>query len=392
MSILFHPYQPFPKPLPPVPNENLGPFCLEIDGKWIPYLLGAISTLAIDQTWESDEFRSTGEARNLLGEFARAVKCAIDNAHGVEMDDCMGCCIRWSEAGILEVFSCGEWVPVPGPGSAISISGPTTPPNPNPPAAGECQNFIGKVRFFGRWLLPVMVSTGDQITVTNADGITTDYIIDFPVWRCPDGDVFVLTGCVTGTEIFNASDPAPAFHHANLIGFDGTNYYDFGLAADSMPVTITIPPGITDQNFVLLINSPGPAGDGDVSFDIKICKQVGSPISVSYSNGSGPAAASNGEIITVTSAPNGGSTAQYINMSFSPCSKITIVGGSGFVPIVGSGDWWDTLDCASVSHGSGATSSGTVLTDFPANSEVTNLQLAGNISSVFTVQIRVNTI
>jgi hypothetical protein len=272
MSILLHPYQPFPKPLPPVPSENLGPFCLEIDGKWIPYLLGAISALAVEQSWQSDVFRSSGEARNLLSEFARAVACATPGPNGIEMECEMGCCIRVFN-GVLQVFSCGEWQDVPGGNIKEIAAGAGQPAQDTPqPGAGECESFIGKVLFFGRWLLPVPVSEGDVITVTNALGAATDYIIDFPEWRCADGTLFIAGGCVNGTAIFDGGDPDPSIHHGNLIAFDGTNYYDCGNAANSMTATITIPSGVTNANLVFMLNYAGPAGAGDCTFDVRICK------------------------------------------------------------------------------------------------------------------------
>jgi hypothetical protein len=272
MSILLlHPYSPFPKPVRP-PSENLGDFCLTLDRKWIPYLLGAIAVLAIDTTWQYDIDRVTGEARNLLDLIMQAPTCEIPSQGGTEVDDCMSCCIRIRD-GKLQVFSCGEWTTVEGGDLLALAAGASQPAQGQPqPGPGDCESFIGKAIFFGRWLLPVPVSTGDVIKVTNAFGATTDYIVDFPAWRCPDGTEFIANGCVTGTEITNAGDPDPSIPHAALVGFDGTNYYDCSAAANGMTATITIPSGIVNGNFVFLINSEGPAGAGDVSFDARICK------------------------------------------------------------------------------------------------------------------------
>lgn len=376
------PYQVFPSPIPPPPSGQTVAVCLEIDSKWIPYLLGCISQLAIERTWESDQERATGEARNLLSLFAGAKACPINVNFGVEMEDCMGCCIRWSDAGILQVLSCGEWVDVPGPGSQVSISGPSQGKNPNPPGPGQCQNFIGKVRFFGRWVLPSLVSSGDQITVNNADGITSDYVIDFPAYRCPDGTEFIISGCLNGSEVFNGSDPAPAFHHGNLIGTDGTNFYDFGQAADAMPVTITIPAGITDQNFFLLINAPGPAGDGEVSFDVQICKAQALPIGITYAFGTGPAGVSSGGIITVASTNNAGQ--QRFDFSLTACCKIEVLSSSGW-STVGSSGSPAYFDCASVVHNhSGADVAPEVFL-----ASVIGLEAIANSATPFTIQVRI---
>lgn len=326
MSIpLSHQYQPFPKPVTP-PGDNLGDFCVTVDGKWIPYLLGAISILAVDRTWAFDADRATGEARNLLEQFMAALPCPIPDIAGSEGDDCMGCCLRWSEAGILEQFTCGAWTPVPGPGSTIPITGvpgPTATPQPGP---GDCEQFIGKVLFFGRWLLPVSVSAGDTVHVTNALGATQDYIVDYPAYRCGDGTEFIFNGCLSGSEIFNGSDPAPAYHHGNLIAYDGTNYYDCGQAANGIEVVLTIKPGISDAPLQFLINSPGPGGTGDITFDVRICKAAASPIFITYDLGSGPAGVAEGEVFTITSTCcGGGGSGDYgVFMNFNVPVKLTV--------------------------------------------------------------------
>lgn len=363
MSILFHPYQPFPKPLPPVPVENQGPFCLEIDGKWIPYLLGAVSALAVDQTWQADQYRATGEARNLLGQLASAIACAVDARHGVEMEDCMGCCIRWSDAGILQVLSCGEWVDVPGPGSMPGGNYNQPAQGVPQPGAGECESFIGKVIFFGRWLLPVPVSTGDIVTVTNAFGATTDYLIDGLRWNCGDGTEFFASGCLTGSEYFDGSDPAPAFHHGNLIAFDGTNYYDCGPAANSLTATINIPPGITDQNLTFLINAPGPAGAGDLTFDVRICKGTAVPIQLTGIAG-GTAAPANlsrssvniGDVFYVTPNLSGSSGRYDGGFTGDQAATYQVVSDAGYTGGTPC-DWqWDAGTCHTTAPVAGDTS------------------------------------
>lgn len=344
MNFQSRPYQVFPKPVPPLPVGQLGAVCITFDKKWLPYLLGAISQLAIDRTWESQNERSTGEARNLLDLFAGALACPEPEPGGLEMDDCMGCCIRIQD-GKLQVLSCGEWTTVPGGDLSELIGGTGSPAQGAPqPDAGGCESFKGKVLFFGRWLLPVPVSTNDVITVTNALGSTTDYIVDFPAWRCGDGTVFFAGGCVSGTEIFAGGDPAPAFHHGNLIAFDGTNYYDCGPAANSMTATITIPAGITNQNLTFLINAPGPAGAGDISFDVRICKAAAGPIFLTYVNGTGPAGVSAGDVFTVNSTccGGGGPLDEQIWMQFSETVHLECLNQSNYTPSwVGSATWME---------------------------------------------------
>ena len=273
MNFPKYPYQPFDDPIPAPPDDR-GALCFQLDAKWKPYLVGLLKTLLIDRTWESDADRATGEASLLLEHVLTADFCPVVMP-GIEMEDCMGCCIRVQD-GVLQVFSCGEWSDVPGGNIAQIATGTSQPAQGAPqPAAGDCEQFIGKVLFFGRWLLPVPVDAGDTIRVTNAFGATTDYLQDGPRWNCGDGNEFIAGGCLNGSAGFNGGDPYPAAHHGNLIGTDGTNFYDFGEAANSQVVEITIPSGISGANFAMLINAEGPAGAGDLSFDIRICKGVG---------------------------------------------------------------------------------------------------------------------
>lgn len=268
-----YPYQPFDKPVRPPPEANAGDVCLRFDAKWIPYILGCLGALLAEQTWTGEIDRATGEARNLMTTFIKAMACMENVNNGVEMEDCMGCCIRVHD-GKLQVFSCGEWQDVDG-GNISDIamgSGQPGAGSPQPPG-GQCENFIGKVLFFGRYLLPVPVSAGDTFQVTNAFGASTDYIVDTPDWRCPDGDVYIAGGCVNGTEISGAGDPYPAAPHASLVAFDGTNYYDCSAAAKGLAANFTIPSGVSNANLVFLINSAGPAGAGDCTFDVRVCKR-----------------------------------------------------------------------------------------------------------------------
>lgn len=272
MSSPRHPYQPFPVSLDPVPLHNEGLFCLELDGKWIPYLLGAVSVLAAETTWKSDIERCTGEARNLLSVFASAKACQKTPVDGVEMDDCMSCCIRVNN-GILQVFSCGEWQDIPG-GNIAAIAGGSGNPvqSVDQPSAGQCRDFMAKVLYGGRWLLPVPVSTGDVITVTNALGATSGYVNDVYEWRCGDGLLFIAGGCLNGSAVTDGTNPMPSAPRDALIAFDGTNYYDCSDAANSLPVTITIPSGITNGNLFFLVNNDSIAGAGDLQFNVSICK------------------------------------------------------------------------------------------------------------------------
>ncbi len=285
------------------------------------------------------------------------------------------------------MFSCGEWTDVPGPGGRSVANGSQPAQGAPQPAAGECESFIGKVLFFGRWLLPVPVSSGDIVTVTNALGAATDYIQDFPDWRCGDGTIFIAGGCVNGTETFNGGDPAPAIHHGNLIAFDGTNYYDCGPAANGLTATVLILPGITDQNLVFMLNFAGPAGAGDNSFDVRICKQAANPLLITYTLGSGPAAVNYGD--TVNFVPvNTGSSDYNITFHLDRPAKMTILGTPGFA-VIGSGTFcsWDNPTGTQI--GSLTAPAHTQVTDYPNGTTIEAFAAECGIGGApWTLQVR----
>lgn len=258
-------------PLNP-PGPNAGRVCFSFDAKWLPYILGSLQGLTLEIAWKSNQQQASGEASLLLAEFLSAGLCAVPETGGIEMEDCMGCCIRVQD-GKIQVFSCGEWQDVPGGDIKAIVNGTSQPAAGTPqPAAGECMGFSGSVAWGGRWLLPVPVNAGDKIKVTQCRGATTDYALTQLLWRCGDGTIFIGDVCVSGSEILDSLAPAPTFPQQALIGFDGANYYNFADAASSIPVEITIPSGIVNANFVFLINDEVTFGAGDLSFDMSICK------------------------------------------------------------------------------------------------------------------------
>ena len=256
----------------PAPGPDTRRVCFSFDEKWTPYIVAVLRTLINENQWESESGQATGEASQLLQEFLSPGVCPTSpDMSGSEMEDCMGCCIRMRE-GVLQVLQCGEWVTVDGWTTQNLNPGGTQPAQGTPqPPEGGCESFFGTVAIGTRWLLPVPVSTGDVVTVTNALGIWASPL-DLYIPRCGDGNIFFEGACIDGTGHTEGTDPLPTANHDNIIATDGTNFYDCGLASDSTPVVITIPAGITNQNFFVLCNTPDSVGYGSVTFDISICK------------------------------------------------------------------------------------------------------------------------
>src|SRR5260221_9070599 len=82
------PYFSFPEPIP-VPPPNRGDFCFTVDGKWKPYILGALFPLLAQRTWLSDDPEVIRDAGDLLAAISMARKCQPPDTTGVEVqEDC----------------------------------------------------------------------------------------------------------------------------------------------------------------------------------------------------------------------------------------------------------------------------------------------------------------
>jgi hypothetical protein len=222
----------------------------------------------------------------------------------------------------------GSWVTIYDPSKCIA-QGTTQPGPTTPPAAGECKDFIATLDFGGGYLLPVAVSSGDQIKVTNANGSWSSYLNDAPRWNCPDGNEFLLFGCLSGSATTSSFDPAPTFPHDALIAFDGTNYYDCSAAATvGSAASFIIAPGITDQKLIFLANNSSREGAGSVNFDVQICKKA-AVFTLAYSFGTGPTTVTPGATVHMDSAFTGAS--DHISFTISPNAKLTVVGATGYI-------------------------------------------------------------
>jgi hypothetical protein len=265
--------------------------------------------------------------------------------------------------------------------SKCLVANPSQPTGGGQPAAGECREWDATLDANGQWLLPVQVNPGDKITVSGPQGGWTD---GGGNWYCPNGQGYTF-GLCSGVGGLNPADPLPTALHMCILGESNATYYDALAGVIGIPTTDP-----ANQNFTFQANDASLSDNfGNIKFHVKFCAASASPIAITYDYGSGPASANVGDIVVITSEHNGPNNAQVCVFHLSPCSTITVLGGSGFLPHVAAGDWWDYDDCASVNHTSGAPTSGTVLTDFPAHTALERLELAGEVSSVFTMTIRI---
>lgn len=255
MSLLPFPSRPFDKPLPPVPADGTGDFCFTIDGKWFPYLLGAVGVLCAGGTWESEKERCISEAMTLLAQLMVAEPCPPEpepDMTGLSGDDCMGCCLRWNE-GVLEMLSCGVWTAVPG--QAGNGFEPTQPGAgaPQPEPGGGTAEYCGALSGKQKYYLPTTVSAGDTILFSRLNGSWNDGIE--LAWHCPDGWLFVGGSCFE-TPVYNGgTDPLIGSFHMSIIAEIAGSFYDvLNIDSNGNPQVFTVPGGITDAPVVFQAN------------------------------------------------------------------------------------------------------------------------------------------
>lgn len=284
MNFPKHPYQPFPEAIPAPPIIGLGPVCLTFDAKWIPYLLGAISTLAVERTWKDDNERASGEAMNLLSLFAGALPCSNPAPGGTEVEDCMGCCLRVHE-GHLQAFSCGVWADIEG-GDLNALIGKTagapesSGPIPTDESVSNCVNVPADSFIpFG-----AAVGPGYTVEVTErrgqwSDG--TDTIFEIFDWYCSNGAASLVGACagVTHTE---SGDPLPTAPHMCLIA-----RIEPDIILDLSNGPVVIPSHATGTVMQLQANdSVISDNQGTISACIKVTNSAGHSASLSLDTGS----------------------------------------------------------------------------------------------------------
>jgi len=131
---------------------------------------------------------------------------------------------------------------------------------------GACYDYHVKLRGNDRWKVPVTISDGDTLTVTNARGGWTDNLPNVGFWYCPDGQQFILGQCNGGTST-SGTDPAPSINHMRLIAQIGSSYVDMYNLTHNVPAAT----GDVDVFFQandVAINDNG----GDIEFDLQVCK------------------------------------------------------------------------------------------------------------------------
>jgi len=258
---------------------------LRVNRAWIPYITGALLQLVLETTWNV-----TGDALNTVQAQAMTLIAAIND---LEPGDCgkqtapqaieeseyqMSICeqLRFQN-GKLQGYCCGEWVDIAGQSSqgnpVVSQPGQGSPvPAPN----GGQKDYCGGLGAQQTWLLPVPVSSGDELLFHQLQGAWND--TREIIWNCPDGWVYALGAC--GQTLPHGSpDPVPGALHMQIIAFIAGNYYDcLGTDVDGNPTPFTVPGGISNAQVVLQANIDDiEHTTGDIGFCVTVTNnQVGS--------------------------------------------------------------------------------------------------------------------
>jgi len=353
---------------------------------------GAMLDLASAYKWADDPLH---KARLVADVWKRVItnmrSCdpipAPDRA-GTTLEDFMSQTIRISpdDPCVIQMWCIDHWEDWYDPRPCIGPS-VVQPGDGGELANGRCLNFSAVMPASGKWLLPVQVSTGDVITVTNSQGVSSDGGITD--WFCADGGQYLLGAC-TGLTTLLGGDPIPTLAHNRLImALDGGPYLDGYNRSQAVPA------GLTDVNLIFQVNDSSLAGnDGSLSFDVQVCRAAAA-FSITYylGLGSGPSTAVDGETINIDGvfyAPTGHYT---VYAQFSPCCKVEVLGATGFTASTAPGAvYWTWTPCGgSLQQCSVATScDGSDPTVFDASLCVSDYQLIS--STPFTLIVKITDI
>jgi len=164
--------------------------------------------------------------------------------------------------GKLQALCCGEWTDIPGQ-PAQGVGGPGQPGSgseqPNPGGGQAC--YQGQMPATGSWLVPTIVSAGDTVELTDAQGAGQDGTVS--PWYCPNGQTFFAGACI-GIAGVSGSDPLPTANHMSLLfKIDGTYY-------SAMSGPVTVPGGVSNANVEVVVND-SVLSDNSGSYTFGVC-------------------------------------------------------------------------------------------------------------------------
>jgi len=313
-----------------VPNEPLH----------IAAFRGALLNLAAAYKWQDDP---THKAREVALVWRRIVDAVTDCDDpptppaypntGIYLEDFMSQQIRISPVDpcVIQMWCIDHWEDWYDPRNCI-VGGSVQPPPASEIPAGECRSF--NLRLPGNMItiLPISVSAGDTIQISDASGGWWNGDALEP-WACPSGDWYILGGCTIEGTISPLS-PIPTKAVGRVVArIDGVYY-------DAFNTTIGVPSGLSDVAVYFQMNDDDITDNsGSISITVEVCRATEAPITLTYANGSGPESVSYGQQFAATLTLQDDDPINY---------ELGLVGSQCFdVEIVSLGTWTSPVPPAS---------------------------------------------
>lgn len=228
---------------------------------------GLLIELTYSKNWQRDADHTAAIVSRVWEQALLNMSCeAVPPTPGIQESDYeMSICeqLRFQN-GKLQGFCCGEWVDIDGqegvpPGGGDQPGGGT-----EQPPSGGCATYKAKMAANNKWYLPTVVSAGDTIAVTSADGAGNDGTLS--PWRCPTGDTFFAGGCIGGTAGPSGGDPASAADHMEIVANIGGTWYR------PLGGMITVPGGVSSAEVFFQVNDSDITDNaGSYTFSVEVC-------------------------------------------------------------------------------------------------------------------------
>jgi len=235
--------------------------------EWLPYIIGALKQLVLQTTWATDDANALWlvqeRAMNLLQCFMQATAPVVCLPPVQEMEIDLAICeqLRFQD-GKLQALCCGEWTDIAGqPPQGIGGPGQPGGGSEQPPADGGSACYNGQMPATGGWLVPTIVSAGDTVELTEAQGAGQDGTLS--PWYCPNGQTFFAGACI-GAGGVSGSDPLPSVNHMSLLFLIDGVYYD------AMNGPVTVPGGVSNVPVEVVLND-SVLSDNSGSYAFKVC-------------------------------------------------------------------------------------------------------------------------
>jgi len=229
---------------------------------------GAIWNLCSAINWQDDPDHTAKEVANVWRTVYDNIKFCdnVPESNGIEVEDNeMNLRVKPDDPCIIQI-RCGEddWQDWYDPRICIADGVVTNPSPDGSLEAGECKEFTATLRGNDKWILPIPVSAGYVVTISDTSG---GWAFDGVNWRCPDGRVYALGTCSGAPAAAGAGYPLPTARIGRLIvGIDEAFY-------DAYNTTFSVPVGVTSSDMIFQMNDDELVDNtGSVSFKVKVCR------------------------------------------------------------------------------------------------------------------------